>query len=57
MVRDVLHIIPVEALTRGALSQADLELWIARTPDNHSLPADFRTRFGRETMIVELPMT
>jgi len=57
MIRDVLHIIPVEALTRGALPQADLELWIARTPGDHALPAEFRTRFGRETMIVGLPMT
>ncbi len=57
LIRDVLHIIPTEALTHGALANSELDLWIAKTQGDQSLPADFRTRFGRETMVVGLPMT
>ncbi len=55
--RDVLHIIPVEALTDGALPFADLDKWRARTPDGITLPASFRQRFGRETAAINQPMT
>lgn len=56
LVDDVLHIIPVEALTDRAIALEELPRWKARTPDGQSLPADFRDRFGRETMIAGLPM-
>lgn len=55
-VEDVLHIVPVEALTDGSLALSELPRWRARTPDGQSLPAGFRSRFGRETMIAGLPM-
>lgn len=57
VVDNVLHIIPVEALTDGRMRRAELDLWTARTPDGLSLPAEFQARFGRERMIVGLPMT
>lgn len=57
VVDNVLHIIPVEALSDGRMPKAELDLWTARTPDGRSLPAEFQTRFGRERMIVGLPMT
>lgn len=53
---DALHIVPVEALRAGALALADLPAWRARTA-GAALPNEFRARFGRETMIVGLPMT
>ena len=55
--RDVLHIIPVEALTDGALPLAEMDKWRARTPDGVTLPAGFRQRFGRETAAINQPMT
>ena len=57
VIDNVLHIVPVEALTDGRIRRAELDLWTARTPDGLSLPAEFQTRFGRERMIVGLPMT
>jgi hypothetical protein len=55
--RDLLHIIPVEALTDGALPLAELDKWRARTPDGVTLPAGFRQRFGREVAAINQPMT
>ncbi|AWJ93204.1 hypothetical protein Sp245p_25590 (plasmid) [Azospirillum baldaniorum] len=55
-VDEVLHIVPAEALTDGAIALTDLPRWRARTPDGQTLPAHLRTRFGRETMIAGLPM-
>ena len=55
--RDVLYIIPVEALTDGALPMAELDKWRARTPDGITLPASFRQRFGREVAAINQPMT
>jgi hypothetical protein len=55
--RDILYIIPVEALTDGALPFAELDRWRARTPDGLTLPAAFRQRFGRETAAINQPMT
>jgi hypothetical protein len=57
VIDNVLHIIPVEALTKGRLPRAELDLWTARTPDGVSLPAEFKTRFAREQTIAGLPMT
>lgn len=54
---DALHIIPVEALDRGAIARDHLAKWRARTPDSVSLPASFRTRFAREKIVVGQPMT
>lgn len=51
---NALYIVPVEALTGNLLPIADLPKWAARGPE---LPAHFRSRFGRETMTVGLPMT
>jgi hypothetical protein len=55
--RDILYIIPVEALTDGALPFAEMDKWRARTPDGVTLPASFRQRFGRETAAINQPMT
>lgn len=52
-----LHIVPVEILRQGALPAADLLRWQARLEDGLTLPATFRHRFGREIMVVGLPMT
>lgn len=52
-----LHIIPVEALSRGGLPLTDLDKWRVRGADANALPADFRLRFGREVMVVGQPMT
>jgi hypothetical protein len=57
VVRDVLHIIPVEALKDGTLPMSELDKWRARTPDGITLPASFRHKFGRETMSLNQPMT
>jgi hypothetical protein len=54
---DVLHIIPVEALTDGRLPLAELDRWRARTADGTTLPANFRPRFGRDIAAVNQPMT
>lgn len=56
-VHDRLHIVPVEALDDGALAEADLPRWQTRTPFETALPASFCARFGREVMVVGLPMT
>lgn len=57
VIHDTLYIIPVEALTDGALAKSELPFWAARTADGQTLPAEFQTRFGREMMVVGLPMT
>lgn len=54
---NVLYIIPAEALTDRKLAIAELWRWAARTSDDMRLPSHFRGRFGRETMVVGLPMT
>ncbi|TRW89613.1 hypothetical protein [Candidatus Methylobacter oryzae] len=57
VIKDILHIVPVEALKDGAMPEADLHRWQAREPYRSELPPEFRQRFGRETMVVGLPMT
>lgn len=52
-----LHIIPVEALRHERLSLDLLPRWRARTTDGLHLPERFSLRFGRETVVVGLPMT
>jgi hypothetical protein len=54
---DSLHIIPVEALRGNRLPLESLPRWQARTVDGLQLPKNFCLRFGRETMVVGLPMT
>jgi len=54
---DVLHIIPIEALSNGKLSLDQLSRWRAKTEDGLSLPARFSYRFGRQKNVVGLPMT
>jgi hypothetical protein len=54
---DVLHIVPVEALKDGGIARAELPKWEARTPNALSLPATFRTRFAREKIVANQPMT
>ena len=51
------HILPVEALTDGAIDEAELPRWRAREAFRRQLPYEFRHRFGREEMVVGLPMT
>ena len=55
--RDVLHIIPVEALKQGKLPIDQLSRWQARAEDGMTLPERFRDRFGRVKNVVGLPMT
>jgi len=57
IVQDKLYIVPHEALQDQGLLRSELPAWAAKTSDGFSLPFDFQTRFGRETMIVGLPMT
>jgi hypothetical protein len=57
VLHDVLHIIPVEALKDGRIARAELPKWEARTLDPLSLPAAFRTRFGRLKPNINQPMT
>ena len=57
VIDNTLHIIPVEALTGLALPLAELPRWRARTRDDLTLPAHFRSRFGREVVVVGQPMT
>ncbi|MDR3518139.1 MAG: hypothetical protein P4M00_20260 [Azospirillaceae bacterium] len=57
MIGSELHIIPVEALADGTLSRAALERWRIRSPDGQTLPAAFRSRFGREAVAVNQPMS
>ncbi|QFY41504.1 hypothetical protein F6R98_01745 [Candidatus Methylospira mobilis] len=54
---DSLHIIPVEALRRESLPLDSLPRWRARTAGGLLLPDRFRQRFGRETVVVGLPMS
>jgi hypothetical protein len=54
---DSLHIIPVEALRRERLPLDSLPRWRARTADGLHLPERFCLRFGRETVVVGLPMS
>jgi hypothetical protein len=54
---DDIHIIPVEALKDGALKQSELSRWKAREPFRKQLPTAYQQRFGREVMVVGLPMT
>jgi hypothetical protein len=56
-IKDVMHIVPVEALKDGYLPEADLSRWQTREPYRTELPLEFRQRFGRETMVVGQPMT
>lgn len=51
-----LHIIPVEALKDSRLASSELPRWRVRD-GNDELPSHFRMRFGRELMVVGLPMT
>jgi len=57
VIDDRLYIVPAEALKQGAISHAALDAWLARTPDQMSLPAAFRRRFARERMVIGQPMT
>lgn len=57
MIKDILHVVPVEALRDGYLPEVELMRWQAREPYQLALPSDFRQRFGRETMVIGLPMT
>lgn len=57
VIKDILHIVPVEALKDGYMPEADLIHWQTREPYQTELPSEFRQRFGRETMVVGLPMT
>lgn len=52
-----LYIVPVEALSDFSLPLDDLPRWRVRTPDGFTLPAAFRSRFGRAVMVPGLPMT
>lgn len=54
---DHMHIVPVESLTRGGLPLDQLPRWQARLADGLTLPASFRPRFTRETMVPGIPMT
>ena len=56
-IKDVLHIVPVEALKDGYMPETELARWQVREPYRVELPMEFRQRFGRETMVVGLPMT
>ena len=57
IIRDVLHIIPVEALSNGTIAIADLPRWRARGTEGSTLPASFRMRFAHEIMPTDVPMT
>jgi hypothetical protein len=57
VIRDVLYIIPMEALSDGAIAVADLARWRARGTDGTALPAGFRMRFAHEIMPTDVPMT
>jgi hypothetical protein len=57
VIRDMLHIVPVEALTNGAIAVADLPRWRARGTEGGALPASFRMRFAHEIMPTDVPMT
>lgn len=53
---DALYILPVEALKDFSITRQALAAWRAATAGK-VLPAHFAQRFGREDMIVGLPMT
>ncbi len=57
IVDNLLHIIPVEVLDGNKIAHADLPQWRAKLTNGTDLPPHFRTRFGREVMVVGLPMT
>lgn len=57
VIKDVLHIIPVEAMQDGCIREADLVRWQVKAAFRQQLPAGFQSRFGREVMTVGLPMT
>ncbi len=57
VIDDILHIVPVEALTNGRIAREHLPKWQARSADSLSLPFTFRTRFAREKIVVGQPMT
>jgi hypothetical protein len=57
MVDDILHIVPVEALTDRKIPLSELGKWETQVSNNTGLPGHFRMRFGRETMVMGLPMT
>jgi hypothetical protein len=52
---DVLHIIPVEALSDFSLPQEDLPKWEVRSGEA-TLPPRFRLRFGRVIQVAGQPM-
>ena len=54
---DLLHIVPVEALTDGRISETDITSWRAVLADGMTLPASFRHRFAHEPIPVNQPMT
>jgi hypothetical protein len=55
--KDVMHIIPVEALKLGKMPLEQVSRWQIRNMDELKLPARFRARFGRVKNVVGLPMT
>ena len=57
VIRDVLHIIPVEALSDGSIAVADLPRWQARGTEGSALPGSFRMRFAHEIIPTDVPMT
>lgn len=57
VIRDVLHIIPIEALSDGAIASSELPRWRARGVEGNALPAGFRMRFAHEIMPTDVPMT
>jgi hypothetical protein len=53
---DILHIIPVEALTGFSLPREDLPKWESRIGEA-SLPPRFHLRFGRQIQVAGQPMS
>jgi hypothetical protein len=56
VIDEVLHVIPVEALTDFCLAEDDLPKWKARG-DRAALPPSFHPRFGRTIQVPGQPMT
>jgi hypothetical protein len=56
VIGDVLHIIPIEALTDFSLPLEDLPQWKSRSGEM-ALPAHFRLRFGRVIQVAGQPMS
>ncbi|CAH2598873.1 conserved protein of unknown function [Rhodovastum atsumiense] len=48
VIRDVLYIIPAEALTDATIAVAELPRWRARLGEDGTLPVSFRSRFVHE---------